>query len=91
MNPLVRRVLIVVWPAFLMAAVLEMVVFALVDPHSLHWFGGAPVELSATAVYSIAFFVFWGVIVVAGVISQLLAMPAEDINAPGGGVNKSSR
>lgn len=91
MNPLLRRALIVVWPAFLMAAVLEMVVFALVDPGSLHWFGGAPVELSATAVYSIAFFVFWAVIVVAGVISQLLSMPAEDVNAPGGGVNSSSR
>ena len=49
----------IVWPAFLVAGVLEMLVFALVDPEGLHWFGGEPLELSRTAVYTLAFFVFW--------------------------------
>jgi hypothetical protein len=69
------------WPAFLMAGVLEMLVFSLVDPGTLHWFGGAPVELSTTAVYSLAFFVFWAVIVVASGLSHLLGESATEINS----------
>jgi len=74
------RAMAVLWPAFLMAGVLETLVFALVDPASLHWFGGAPVTLSPSGVYTLAFFVFWGVIATAGALTQLLEMSAEDIN-----------
>ena len=70
----------ILWPAFLMAGVLEMLVFALIDPHDLHWFGGAPVDLSASTVYSLAFFVFWAVISTAGALTQLLKMTAEAVN-----------
>ena len=42
--PFSLRVLAVLWPAFLMAGVLETLVFALVDPAGLHWFGGTPME-----------------------------------------------
>ena len=71
----------IVWPAFLMAGVLEMLVFAVVDPGALHGFDGEPLALSSTTVYSIAFLVFWGVIVVAGAISNLLAESPEEINS----------
>ena len=27
------------WPAFMVAGVLEMVVFAMIDPEDMHWFG----------------------------------------------------
>jgi hypothetical protein len=33
------RALTVLWPAFMMAGVLEMLVFALVDPQQLHGWG----------------------------------------------------
>lgn len=81
MTGLKRRAMAIVWPAFLMAGVLEMMVFALVDPGSLRWFGGAALELSATAVYSLAFFAFWLVIIVAGVLTQLLGASAAQINS----------
>nr|WP_130483856.1 hypothetical protein [Sphaerotilus mobilis] len=55
-----------------MAGVLEMLVFAFVDPEALHWLGGAPVNLDRTAVYSIAFFLFWVVLGLSGAITQLL-------------------
>ena len=61
-----KRALAIAWPSFLMAGVLEMLVFSMVDPGSLHWFGGAPVEIGATAFYSLSFFVFWAVIACAG-------------------------
>ena len=74
------RAMAILWPAFLMAGVLEMLVFALVDPAALHWFGGAAVELPPSAVYTLAFFVFWAVIATAGALTQLLEMSADDIN-----------
>lgn len=71
----------VLWPSFLMAGVLEMLVFSVVDPGQLHWFGGAAIESSATTVYSVAFIVFWVVISAAGVMTQLLTETATEINS----------
>jgi len=68
-----ERALIVLWPAFVMAGVLEALVFAVVDPELMSWFGGAPLGLSRQAVYTITFFIFWGVIATASAMTQLLA------------------
>jgi hypothetical protein len=73
------RSLSVLWSAFLMAAVLEMVVFALVDPGDLRWFGGEALDLSPRAVYTLAFFVFWAIIAVGAALAVLLCgRPADD-------------
>ena len=77
-----QRAMVVLWPAFLMAGVLEMLVFALVDPGTLRWFGESPVSLAPSAVYSLAFFVFWAVITLAGLLMLLLERSAEDLNQP---------
>lgn len=61
----------IAWPAFLLAAVLEMLVFAMVDPGDLHWFG-QPLDWSRQAVYTVAFFVFWGVTAVSSALTALL-------------------
>ena len=71
-NRLRFRSMSVLWSAFLMAAVLEMVVFALVDPGDLRWFGGEALDLSPRAVYTLAFFVFWAVIAVGAALAVLL-------------------
>ena len=76
MKRVTRLAMLVLWPAFLMAGVLEMLVFSLVDPGSLRWFGGAPVEMSATAVYSLAFFAFASVNDMA-TLAQRPALTAE--------------
>ena len=73
----------ILWPSFLMAGVLEMLVFALVDPGSLRWMGGGVLPLSATAVYTLAFFVFWAVIAAAGLLTRLLEGDPDDINREG--------
>lgn len=70
--PFARRTLLVLWPAFLMAGVLEALVFAVVDPGSLHWFGGPALEWPAVAVYSVTFLIFWCAIAAAGTITQWL-------------------
>jgi len=48
----------VAWPAFMGACLLEVAVFALVDPLELSW-GGGPLGWSRQAVYTVAFFAFW--------------------------------
>jgi uncharacterized membrane protein YhaH (DUF805 family) len=81
MNSPRRRWMAILWPAFLMAAVLEVLVFAFVDPGSLHWIGGAPVEVGATTVYSLAFFGFWAVITAACAMTERLAESDIDVNS----------
>lgn len=79
-----QRALTILWPAFLMAGVLEMLVFVVVDPGDLHWFGGEALDWSVQAVYTVTFLIFWGVISVAGALSALLAASPDDINADRG-------
>lgn len=63
----------IAWPAFLLAAVLEMLVFAMVDPSDLHRFGGQqPLDWSRQSVYTVAFFVFWAVTAASSALSVLL-------------------
>lgn len=83
------RWVLVAWPAFLSACVLEMLVFALVDPSSLRWFGGKTLDLGPTTVYSLAFFVFWWVICLAGGITQLLLLSAAEVNSDGPAASRS--
>ncbi len=81
MKRLVRRAATILWPAFLVAAVLEIVVFAFVDPLALHTPQGGMLPLSANAIYSIAFLVFWCCTAVACALTVLLDRSAHDINA----------
>jgi hypothetical protein len=74
-----QRLMWIVWPAFLMAGVLEVLVFAMVDPQDVQWFG-APLEWSRQALYTAAFFVFWAVTTVSGGLTALLAMPRVEVN-----------
>lgn len=69
----------IVWPAFLVAGVLEMLVFAVVDPQDLHW-AGQPLALSRQGIYTLVFFVFWGLTMVASGLTALLAMSPSEVN-----------
>lgn len=74
-----QRLMWIVWPAFMVACILEGLVFAMVDPQDLHWFG-QPVALSRQGVYTVAFFVFWGVVMVSGALTTLLSMSPFEVN-----------
>jgi hypothetical protein len=74
-----QRLMWIIWPAFLMAGLLEVLVFGLVDPQDLQWFGH-PIELSRQGVYSVAFFVFWGVTMLSSGLTTLLAMSPFEVN-----------
>ena len=80
MKRIARRSAAILWPAFLVAAVLEILVFAFVDPLTLHTASGQALALSSSAVYSIAFFVFWACISTACALTVLLERSAEELN-----------
>ncbi len=86
------RALQILWPAFLMAGVLETLVFVVVDPGQLRWFGAHPIDGSARAIYTFTFLLFWGAIATAGAITAFLstgpnavgdAQPLSDGAGPG--------
>lgn len=69
-----RKIMAIVWPAFLAACLLELLVFALVDPQDVHIPG--PSGWSRQAVYTAAFFVFWGVCMASSALTALLGPPS---------------
>ncbi len=74
-----QRLMWIAWPAFLVAGVLEVLVFAMVDPHDLHWFGH-PVEWSRQAIYTVAFFVFWALTMASSALTTLLSLSPFEVN-----------
>ena len=69
----------IVWPAFMVACVLEALVFAMVDPRDLHWFG-EPIQISREGFYTLAFVVFWAVAGVSSALTAMLAMSPREVN-----------
>ena len=87
-SRIARFAMAVAWSSFLCAGVMELLVFAVVDPGDLRWFGAAPIELSAQAVYTLSFLIFWGVIALAASLALLLVnLPNDELKparrAPG--------
>ena len=62
-----------------MAGVIEMLVFALVDPQDLNWFGH-PLDMSRQGVYTLSFFIFWFVVSVSSALTAMLAMSSAETN-----------
>ena len=83
LNAMSRLALRILWPSFIFAGVLEMMVFAVIDPGDMRWFGGPPIGWTPVAIYSITFFIFWFVISGAGALTALLMRTADEINASG--------
>lgn len=81
-HPFALRALTILWPSFVMAGVLEMLVFAVVDPADLRWFGGELIGWTSPAVYTVTFLIFWGVISAAGSMIALLVSKAENDSHP---------
>ena len=78
-----QRLMWIAWPGFLVAAVLEMLVFAFVDPGELHGPAGAPLGVSRVVVYSAAFFAFWLAAMASSALTTLLSRsPFETQRCP---------
>lgn len=64
----------ILWPAFVIAGILEMIVFAWVDPSMLV---PAGLPLDEKGVYSLTFLVFWGFVSIAALLSHWLIKSAD--------------
>jgi hypothetical protein len=73
------RMLWIAWPAFMAACVLELMVFAVVDPVELQW-SGHNLGWSRQSVYTIAFFAFWIVSMLACALTTLLRIDPAELN-----------
>ena len=62
-----------------MAGVMEALVFSVVDPQSLHWFGGERIGWAPQAVYTVSFFIFWLVIAISAGVSRALMTFEDDV------------
>jgi uncharacterized membrane protein YcfT len=76
---LVKRIMWIVWPSFLMAGVLEMFAFAMVDPQDIHWLSQT-MQLSRQGIYTVTFFVFWLVTMLSSALTALLAISPFEVN-----------
>lgn len=76
---LAQRVMWILWPSFLMAGVLEILVFAMFDPQDIHWFGQS-IQMSRQGIYTAAFFVFWLITMLSSALTALLAVSPADVN-----------
>lgn len=73
------RLMWIAWPAFLVAAALEMMVFAVLDPDTLSLFGER-LGWSRYAVYTATFFIFWAMMMASSALTTLLSMSPFEIN-----------
>lgn len=76
---LAQRLMWIAWPAFLVAGVLEMLVFAVVDPQDMQWFG-QPIDMSRQGIYSVSFFVFWVITAASSALTTLLTLSPFEVN-----------
>ena len=76
---LAQRMMWIAWPAFLVAGVLEMLVFGMVDPQDIHWFGH-PIEMSRQGIYTLSFFVFWAITGASSALTTLLSISPFEVN-----------
>jgi hypothetical protein len=75
---MLRTALQILWPAFVAAGVLELLVFAHVDPADVRTLAGAPMDLPRQAVYTLSFFGFWAVIAVSAAVTRWLQQRSAD-------------
>jgi hypothetical protein len=68
----------ILWPAFLMASILEMLVFAWFDPAQVSIGAWQP---STQTTYSLAFLAFWALIAIASGVSHWM-MKANEAHEP---------
>ena len=75
------KVLLVLWPSFVVAGIAEGVFFTVIDPQELYLFG-QPVHFSKLATYSIGFLGFWLVCAASSLMTWFLQLGPSDLNRP---------
>jgi hypothetical protein len=75
------RILTILWPSFLMAIVLDGLVFSAFDPADVGLDHGVE-TISPLGIYTMGFLLFWSVISCASGMTALLVVEQDDVPAP---------
>ena len=79
-TSVLRQGVLILWPAFLAACLIEALVFSLIDPGEIHWPGQMP-QPSRQSVYSVAFFLFWVITAACNAMVLWLSKSERRVNA----------
>ena len=74
-----RKLMAVLWPAFVMALVGDLLFFTVIDPAELY-FLGRQVDLGPLATYTIGFVLFWALACASSAFTYFLLRSAEEVN-----------
>ncbi|MDO9597662.1 MAG: hypothetical protein Q7J47_08075 [Azoarcus sp.] len=74
-----HKLIQVLWPSFLVAGVVEVIFFTVINPRELYLFGD-PVYLDPLATYSIGFFAFWLICAASSLTTVYFQRTSDDIN-----------
>jgi hypothetical protein len=74
---LAQRLMWIVWPAFLVAGLADVIFFMLFDPIDLHVFDN-PLDISREAFYTFGFFGFWGLAIASSALTVFLGRSSFD-------------
>jgi hypothetical protein len=86
MPTTLRDWILVLWPAFFAACLLEILVFAAFDPRDADLFGWG-LALEPISIYSLAFLAFWAITAATGVVTWSLTRSAPT-GGDGEGTNR---
>jgi len=75
-----RRWIAILWPAFILASLLEVAVFAFIDPFDLQW-GREGLGYSREAIYTASFFGFWAMAAAACALSVALTVSPREVDS----------
>jgi MFS superfamily sulfate permease-like transporter len=75
------RWMTIVWPAFLLAGVLEVLVFSMVDPQDFRWMSHN-LGWSNQAIYTVMFFLMWACTLVTSGLTAVLSLGSDEVNKP---------
>lgn len=78
-NTFARRLMWVLWPAFLVAAAANALFFTVLDPQDLSVFG-RPLDLAREVMYTLGFFAFWGIAVASSALTVFLERSPWEVN-----------
>lgn len=78
---MLRLMIGILWPSFLVAIVAEGFFFSLFDPHELVLIG-THIELPPIAAYTLGFFFFWTFCALASMLSYYLLNVPKEQNPP---------
>lgn len=73
----VRILLAVLWPAFLVAGLAEGLLFSMFDPNDIRVFG-MDLDISPMAVYTVGFFLLWGMCGISGLLTAYVITGLRD-------------